>query len=174
MRPDDEGYDEARTVWNAMIDERQAVTVRCAGGAVEDDALTIDLSPVKSVRVDPDAKTARVEPAVVLEELDHETQQFGLARPVRYNSTTGIAGLTLGGGGGWLSRKHGLTGDTLISAHVVTADGELGHANLVPEDVGDRQATYGENYDRLVQVKNEWDPENRFRLTHNVEPRAEA
>ncbi|MFD1684850.1 FAD-binding oxidoreductase [Halobellus litoreus] len=158
LRPDDEGYDEARAVWNAMIDERPAFIVRCAGvadvisavtfakehdlpisvkggghniagRAVEDDALMMDLSPMKSVRVDPDAKTARVEPGVVLNELDHETQAFGLATPVGYNSTTGIAGLTLGGGWGWLSRKHGLTVDNLISADVVTADGELVHAS---------------------------------------------
>ena len=158
VRPDDKGYDEARTVWNAMIDEHPAFIVRCAGvadvisavtfakehhhsisvkggghniagRAVEDDALMVDLSPMKSVRVDPDAKTARVEPGVVLNELDHETQAFGLATPVGYNSTTGIAGLTLGGGWGWLSRKHGLTVDNLISADVVTADGELAHAS---------------------------------------------
>jgi hypothetical protein len=89
----------------------------------------IDLSPMKSVRVDPKAKTARVEPGVVLNELDHETQAFGLATSAGYNSTTGIAGLTLGGGWGWLSRKHGLTVDNLISADVVTADAELVHAS---------------------------------------------
>nr|WP_235728482.1 FAD-binding oxidoreductase [Halosimplex carlsbadense] len=100
-----------------------------AGRAVEDDALLIDLSPMKSVRVDPDAKTARVEPGVVLNELDHETQAFGLATPVGYNSTTGIAGLTLGGGWGWLSRKHGLTVDNLLSVDIVTAQGELVHAS---------------------------------------------
>ncbi|MEA5387382.1 FAD-binding oxidoreductase [Haloarculaceae archaeon H-GB11] len=100
-----------------------------AGRAVEDDALMIDLSPMKSVRVDPDAKTARVEPGVVLNELDHETQAFGLATPAGYNSTTGVAGLTLGGGWGWLSRKHGLTVDNLLSADVVTAQGELVHAS---------------------------------------------
>jgi FAD/FMN-containing dehydrogenase len=69
-----------------------------AGRAVKDDALTIDLSPMNAVRVDPDAQTGRVEPGVVLNEFDHETQAFGLATPVGYNSTTGIAGLTLGGG----------------------------------------------------------------------------
>nr|WP_199722675.1 FAD-binding oxidoreductase [Haloplanus aerogenes] len=100
-----------------------------AGRAVEDDALMIDLSPMNSIRVDPDAKTARVEPGVVLSELDHETQAFGLATPVGYNSTTGIAGLTLGGGWGWLSRKFGLTVDNLVSADVVTAEGELVHAS---------------------------------------------
>jgi len=158
IRPDDEGYDEARSVWNAMIDKHPALIVQCAGTAdvinavefgkeqdmlisvkggghniagraVEDDALMIDLSPMKSVRVDPDAKTARVEPGVVLNELDHETQQFGLATPVGYNSTTGVAGLTVGGGWGWLSRKYGLTVDNLLSADVVTANGELVHAS---------------------------------------------
>ena len=158
LRPDDEGYEEARTVWNAMIDRYPALIVRCAGAAdvigavtfarehhlpisvkggghniagraVDDDALTIDLSRMKSVRVDPDARTARVEPGVVLSELDHETQAFGLATPVGYNSTTGIAGLTLGGGWGWLSRRDGLTVDNLLSADVVTAEGELVHAS---------------------------------------------
>jgi hypothetical protein len=158
LQPGDDGYDEARTVWNAMVDEQPTLIVRCAGTAdvisavvfakehdhrisvkggghniagraVEDDALMIDVSPMNSVRVDPDAKTARVEPGVVLNELDHETQAFGLATPVGYNSTTGIAGLTLGGGWGWLSRKHGLTVDNLISADVVTADAELVHAS---------------------------------------------
>ncbi len=158
LRPDNEGYDEARTVWNGMVDKHPALIVQCAGTAdiisavtfakeqdipisvkggghniagraVEDDALMIDLSPMKSVRVDPDAKTARVEPGVVLNELDHETQAFGLATPAGYNSTTGIAGLTLGGGWGWLSRKHGLTVDNLLSADVVIAQGELVHAS---------------------------------------------
>jgi FAD/FMN-containing dehydrogenase len=156
--PDDEGYDEARSVWNGMIDKHPALIVRCAGTAdvistvrfaeehglpisvkggghniagraVEDDALMVDLSQMDAVRVDPDAKTARVEPGVVLNELDHETQAFGLATPAGYNSTTGIAGLTLGGGWGWLSRKYGLTVDNLISADVVTAEGELVHAS---------------------------------------------
>ncbi|MFC6955493.1 FAD-binding oxidoreductase [Halorubellus litoreus] len=158
IRPGDEGYDEARTVWNAMIDEHPALVAQCAGPAdviaavkfarehdhtisvkggghniagraVQDDAFMIDLSRMNAVRVDPDAKTARVEPGVVLNELDHETQAFGLATPAGYNSTTGVAGLTLGGGWGWLSRKHGLTVDNLISADVVTADGELVHAS---------------------------------------------
>ena len=158
LRPDDEGYDEARTVWNGMIDEHPALIAQCAGvadvisavrfardhryaisvkggghniagRAVQDDAFMIDLSGMDAVRVDPDAKTARVEPGVVLGELDHETQAFGLATPAGYNSTTGVAGLTLGGGWGWLSRKHGLTVDNLVSADVVTADGELVHAS---------------------------------------------
>jgi len=158
LRPGDAGYDDARTVWNAMIDRRPALVAQCAGTAdvmtavdfarehdlllavkggghniagngVCDDGLVVDLSGMKSVRVDPDSQTARVEPGVTLGELDHETQAFGLATPVGYNSTTGVAGLTLGGGFGWLSRKYGLTIDNLRSADVVTAAGDLVHAS---------------------------------------------
>jgi FAD/FMN-containing dehydrogenase len=148
----DEGYDAARQVWNAMIDRKPGVIVRCAdasdvraavdfardmnallavrggghniaGSAVCDGGVMIDLSLMKSVQVDPAACTARVEPGVTLGELDRETQAFGLVTPTGINSTTGIAGLTLGGGFGWISRKFGLTIDNLISADVVTADG---------------------------------------------------
>ena len=152
--PGDAGYDEARSLWNAMIDKRPAAIVRAAGAAdvmqtvklasqhnlllavrggghniagnaVCDGGLMLDLSLMRSVRVDPAARTARVEPGARLGDLDKETQAFGLATPVGINSTTGVAGLTLGGGFGWLSRKHGLTIDNLISADVVTAQGEL-------------------------------------------------
>lgn len=152
--PGDAGYDEARTLWNAMIDKRPAAIVRAAGAsdvlqtvrlasqhnlllavrggghniagnAVCEGGLMLDLSLMRSVRVDPAARTARVEPGARLGDLDKEAQAFGLATPVGINSTTGIAGLTLGGGFGWLSRKFGLTIDNLISADVVTAKGEL-------------------------------------------------
>ncbi|WP_318567189.1 FAD-binding oxidoreductase [Salinigranum marinum] len=158
LSEDEEAYDEARSVWNGMIDRRPAIIARVAGtadvvkavnvarehdllvsvkgaghniagNAVCDDGLMIDLSRMKSVQVDPGEKIARVEPGVVLSEFDHEAQAFGLATPVGYNSTTGIAGLTLGGGFGWLSRKHGLTADNLLSADVVTAAGEFVHAS---------------------------------------------
>ncbi|WP_256300892.1 FAD-binding oxidoreductase [Haloarchaeobius salinus] len=158
LLPDDDGYHEARQVWNAMIDRRPALVVQCAGPAdvqaavnyaretdqlvsvksgghniagtaVGEDAVMLDLSGMNSVRVDPDARTVRVEPGAVLNELDHETQAHGLAVPVGYNSTTGIAGLALGGGFGWLSRTYGLTCDNLLSADVVTAAGELVHAS---------------------------------------------
>jgi len=152
--PGDAGYDDARTIWNAMIDKRPAAIVRAAGAsdvlqtvrlaskhglllavrggghniagnAVCDGGLMLDLSLMRSVRVDPAARTARIEPGAKLSDLDKESQSFGLATPVGINSTTGVAGLTLGGGFGWLSRKHGLTIDNLISADVVSSEGEL-------------------------------------------------
>src|SRR5262245_31436942 len=156
--PGDAGYDEARTLWNAMIDRKPAAIVRAAGAsdviqtvklaaqhglllavrggghniagnAVCEGGLMLDLSPMKSVRVNPSSRTVRVEPGARLADLDKETQAFGLATPVGINSTTGVAGLILGGGFGWLSRKLGLSVDNLISADVVTAKGELLHAS---------------------------------------------
>lgn len=156
--PGEPGYDQARTLWNAMIDRHPAAVLRAAGAADVKRAvklasehglllavrggghhiagnssceggLLLDLSPMKSVRIDPVARTARVEPGVTLGELDKEAQAFGLATPLGINSTTGVAGLTLGGGFGWLSRKHGLTVDNLLAVDVVTAEGELLHAS---------------------------------------------
>jgi FAD/FMN-containing dehydrogenase len=156
--PGEAGYDEARTLWNAMIDKRPAAVVRAAGAsdviqtvrlaarhglllsvrggghniagnAVCEGGLMLDLSRMGSVRVDPAARIARVEPGARLADLDKETQAFGLATPVGINSTTGVAGLTLGGGFGWLSRTYGLTVDNLLSADVVTAAGELVRAS---------------------------------------------
>ena len=156
--PDEAGYDEARTIWNAMIDRHPGAAVRCkgaadimravtfarehgvvlavragghniAGNAVCEGGLLLDLSLMRGVRVDPLRRTARVEPGATLGDLDRETQAFGLATPLGINSTTGVAGLTLGGGFGWLSRKFGLTVDNLISADVVTADGMLVQAS---------------------------------------------
>ena len=154
LLPGEPGYDEVRTIWNAMIDKRPGLIVRCAGAAdvlqairfgldhglliavkgaghniagsaVCDGGLMLDLSPMKSVHVDPKNRTARVEPGVTLGEFDREAQAFGLATPLGINSTTGVAGLTLGGGFGWLSRSFGHSIDNLISADVVTARGEL-------------------------------------------------
>jgi FAD/FMN-containing dehydrogenase len=154
LLPDDAGFDEARSIWNAMIDRRPAMILRCAGvadvrrgvafardnglplairggghniagSALCDDGLVLDFSLMKSVRIDPFARHAYVEPGATLADFDHEAQAFGLATPLGINSTTGVAGLTLGGGFGWLSRKYGMTVDNLVSADVVTADGEL-------------------------------------------------
>ncbi len=152
--PGDADYEKSRSLWNAMIDRRPKLVVRAAGAAdviravsfsreqdlplavrggghniagnaVCDGGLMIDLSPMRSVRVDPARRTAHVEPGVLLGDFDREAQAFGLATPLGINSTTGVAGLTLGGGFGWLSRKFGLTVDNLLSADVVTADGKL-------------------------------------------------
>jgi FAD/FMN-containing dehydrogenase len=158
VTPSDSDYDEQRTIWNAMIDKRPGLIVRCAGAAdvarcvdfarernilvsvrgaghniagnsIGDGALLIDLSAMKSVRVNLDRKSVRLEPGVTLGDLDSETQQYGMAVPVGINSTTGVGGLTLGGGFGWLTRKYGLTVDNLISADVVTAEGKLVQAS---------------------------------------------
>jgi FAD/FMN-containing dehydrogenase len=158
IRPTDTDYDEARSIWNAMIDRRPALIARCsgtadvieavkfarenklllavrggghnvAGNAVCDDGLVIDLSEMKGIHVDPINRTARAQPGVTWGELDHETQAFGLATPGGIVSDTGIAGLTLGGGFGWLTRKLGFTCDNLCSADVVTADGNLVRAS---------------------------------------------
>jgi FAD/FMN-containing dehydrogenase len=156
--PGDEGYDEARTIWNAMIDKRPALVVRCreatdvqkavvfardrnlllsikggghniAGSALCDGGLVIDLSAMNAVRVDERARRATVEAGATLGDVDRETQKHGLAVPTGINSTTGVAGLTLGGGFGWFSRKAGMTCDNVVSAEVVTADGKLVRAS---------------------------------------------
>ncbi len=150
--PTESNYDEVRQIWNGMIDRKPSLIARCkstddvvmavnfardngqllsvrggghniAGNAVCDNGVMIDLSLLTQVRVDENAKRAFVEPGCTLGDLDEATQKYGLATPVGINSTTGIAGLTLGGGFGWLSRKYGMTIDNLVSANVVTADG---------------------------------------------------
>jgi FAD/FMN-containing dehydrogenase len=154
LKPGDAEYDGARRIWNAMVDKRPALIARCtgaadvmaavafarqqnlplavrggghniAGSALCDGGLVIDLSAMRSVRVDAKAKRAVVAAGATLGDVDHETQAFGLAAPLGINSTTGVAGLTLGGGFGWLSRRLGLSIDSLLSADVVTADGRL-------------------------------------------------
>ncbi len=158
LTPGDPGYDPARTIWNGMIDRRPALIVRCAGvsdvrhavafgrdqkltvavrggghhiagNAVCDGGIMVDLSQMRSVQIDPARRRAVVEPGATLRDFDHEAQAFGLATPLGINSTTGVAGLTLGGGFGWLSRKFGMTVDNLLSADVVTADGTLVQAS---------------------------------------------
>jgi FAD/FMN-containing dehydrogenase len=154
IRPSDAGYDDARTIWNAMIDKYPALIARCkntddviqavnlardhnlllsvrgsghnvAGNAVCDGGLMIDLTLMKDIHVDLESGTATAQPGVVFGEMDRATQPYGLAVPGGIVSETGIAGLTLGGGFGWLTRKYGFTCDNLISAEVVTADGRL-------------------------------------------------
>jgi FAD/FMN-containing dehydrogenase len=154
LAPADAAYEEARQIFNAMIDNRPALIARCTGAAdvvacvqfakangllvsarggghnasgkaVVDGGLMIDLSPMKGCRVDPVRRLVRAEPGLILSEFDHECQAFGLATTMGVLSTTGIAGLTLGGGFGWLSGKFGLACDNLLSADVVTADGRL-------------------------------------------------
>src|SRR5262245_25924306 len=158
VRPGDASYDADRRVWNGAIDRRPALIARCtgvadvraavgfahehelvvavrggghnvAGTAVCDGGIVIDLSPMKGMRVDPRSRVARAQPGLLWGDFDHETQPFGLATTGGIVSHTGIAGLTLGGGLGWLMRRHGLTADNLLSADVVTADGALVRAS---------------------------------------------
>jgi FAD/FMN-containing dehydrogenase len=156
--PSDAGYDEHRKVWNGSIDRRPAVISRCAGVAdvrssvrfarehglvvavragghsfpglsVCDNGMVIDLAPMKGVRVDPDARTVRAQAGVLLGELDRETQAFDMVVPAGIVTHTGLAGLTLGGGIGWIMRKYGLTIDQLTAVDLVTADGEFVRAS---------------------------------------------
>lgn len=154
LRPGDDGYDASRRVWNGMIDRKPALIARCtgvadviaavnfareqnlllavrggghnvAGSAVCDGGLMIDLSPMQGIRVDPARQTARAQAGVTWGTFDRETQAFGLATTGGQVSTTGIAGLTLGGGVGWLMRKYGLVVDNLLSVDLVTAEGQF-------------------------------------------------
>ena len=146
-------YTEARKIWNAMIDKNPAIIVQCinsddvsnsiifakengleitvkgaghniAGNCICDDGIMIDFSKMKNVKVESDKKLAYVQPGATLADFDAAAQEHGLATPVGINSTTGIAGLTLGGGFGWLTRLYGMTVDNLVSAEVITADGK--------------------------------------------------
>ncbi|RJG11502.1 FAD-binding oxidoreductase [Massilia cavernae] len=156
LLPGEPEYDEARKIWNAMIDKRPAMIVRCAGSAdvraavnfardhglqlavrggghniagsaLVNDGLVIDLSRMRSVQVAPHEMRAWVEGGATLGDVDHEAQSYGLATPFGINSTTGVGGLTLGGGFGWLTRMYGLAIDNLVSADIVIANGERLH-----------------------------------------------
>jgi FAD/FMN-containing dehydrogenase len=158
ISPDDPEFDDARAIYNAMIDKQPQLIARCenvadvlaavefgrehgletavrsgghngAGLATVDDGLVIDLSEMTGIRVDPEAQTAHVEPGCTWGDVDHATHAFGLATVSGIISTTGVGGLTLGGGHGYLTRKYGLTIDNLVSADVVLADGRLVHAS---------------------------------------------
>src|SRR5215831_2364067 len=155
---DDAGYDEARRVWNGIIDRRPAAVIRCtgnadviaaigfarehglpvsvrggghnvAGTAVAEGALVLDLGPMKNVSVHLDRMTVRAGGGATLGDVDHETQAFALGTPFGVVSKTGIAGLTLHGGMGFLTRRLGLSCDNLVAADVVTADGKLVHTD---------------------------------------------
>ena len=158
----DDAYHEARKVWNATVDRRPALIARClsdsdvqaavrfaaahrmllsvrggghhiAGNAVAEGGLMIDLSGMRAISVDPATRTAKVAAGALLSDFDRAAQAHGLATPLGINSTTGVAGLTLGGGFGWLTRHHGLTIDNLLSATVVTADGTLHTASAASQ-----------------------------------------
>ena len=158
IRPGDAGYDEARQVWNAMIDRRPAIIARCrqtsdvvaavslarrdgleigircgghsvVGHAVPEGGLMIDLTPMGAVRVDPERQRAWVQGGALLSALDAATQPYGLATTAGNVSHTGVGGLTLGGGMGWLARQHGLTCDNVTSCEMVTAAGEVVRAS---------------------------------------------
>jgi len=153
LLPSDDGYDVARTVWNATVDRRPAVIVQCsgttdvvhavnfardqglvlavrggghniAGSAICQDGLVIDMSLLRAVSIEEPSRVAWVCAGATLADFDHEAQGSGMATPLGINSTTGVAGLTLGGGFGWLTRKYGMTVDNLLGAKVVTADGQ--------------------------------------------------
>ena len=152
--PDDSAYDEARSIWNGMFDKKPAIIARClnasdvassvnfarahdlliavkggghnsAGNAVCDDGMVIDLSLMQKVDVDPESGTASVEGGCLLSAVDEATQEHGMAVSAGIISHTGVGGLTLGGGFGWISRKHGLSVDNLLSVELVTAEGEM-------------------------------------------------
>ena len=164
IQPSDPDYEEARRVYNGMIDRRPRLVARCADAAdviaavnfaqenglvaairggghnvagfgTVDDGIVIDLSGMRSVRVDPANRTVRAEGGCTWGDVDHASHAFGLAVPCGIISTTGVGGLTLGGGMGYLTRKYGLTVDNLISADVVTADGSLVTSSADQNDV---------------------------------------
>src|SRR5215216_7965771 len=164
LRPEDAGYEDARKVWNGSINRLPALIARCAGVAdviaavkfakdkgllvavrggghsypglsVCDGGLVIDLSLMKGIRVDPEARTVRAQAGVLVGELDRETQAFGCAVPAGFISHTGMAGLTLGGGIGFTMRKLGLTIDNLLSVDLITAEGDFVKAG--EQDNGD-------------------------------------
>ena len=162
LRDGDPAYEEARRVWNATVDRRPALIVRCltdsdvqaavrfaavhrmllsvrggghhiAGNAVAQGGLMLDLSGMRTIRIDAANRRARIGPGVLLADFDREAQAHGLATPLGINSTTGVAGLTLGGGFGWLTRRHGMTIDNLLGATVVTSDGVVHAASATSE-----------------------------------------
>ncbi len=162
LKAGDAGYDDARKVWNGTVDRRPALIARCmndgdvqaavrfaaehqmllsvragghhiAGNAVAEGGLMIDLSGMRSISIDVAERTARVSAGALLGDFDQAAQAHGLATPLGINSTTGVAGLTLGGGFGWLTRRHGMTIDNLLGATIVTADGVVRQVSATSE-----------------------------------------
>ncbi|MGI8999215.1 MAG: FAD-binding oxidoreductase, partial [Candidatus Limnocylindria bacterium] len=162
LLPEDDGYEATRTVWNAMHDRRPAVILRpratgdvavalafarehqlpvalrggghsVAGHGTVEGGLLIDHALMREVEVDPDQRIVRAQPGATLADMDRATQQRGLAVPIGVISATEIAGLTLGGGVGWLTRAHGLTIDSLVATELVTADGSVVRASMDAE-----------------------------------------
>jgi FAD/FMN-containing dehydrogenase len=226
IQPGDQRYDTVRKLYNGMIDRRPRAIALCAdvadvitavrfarehallfavrsgghnGGGLGscDNGFMIDLSRMKGVRVDPERCTARVEGGCTWGDVDHATHAFGLATPSGIVSTTGVGGLTLGGGLGYLTRKFGLAIDNLIGADLVLADGSFvtvsaeehpdlfwairgGGGNfgvvtsflfrLHPDDLV--KESYRDNCDRLAMVKAKYDPTNLFRINQNIQPAA--
>lgn len=207
IRPADTGYDEHRKVRNGSIDRHPGLIARCTGVAdvmvavrfarkhelltavrggghsfpglsVCDGGIVIDLGSMKGMRVDPEGRTVRAQAGVLLGELDRETQAFGLAAPAGIVSHTGIAGLTLGGGTGWIQRKYGLTIDNLQSVDLVTAQGEFLKASATENSDlfwgvrggGGNLGIVTEFEYRLNPLKRKYDPSNFFRLNQNIAP----
>lgn len=177
IQPDEDTYNETRSVWNRVIDRHPALITQCsgtadviaavnfalehdleiavrgghnvAGTAVCDDGIVIDLSAMRAVWVDPFTRTARVQGGALWGDVDHEAQVHGLATTGGIVSHTGVAGLILGGGIGWLMCKHGLTIDNLLSADVVTADGELIRASETEQIAAN---AYSSKYRRTLPI----------------------
>jgi FAD/FMN-containing dehydrogenase len=188
LSPGDAGYDLARRVWNAAIDKHPALIVRCldardviaavtiaretgltvavrsgghnvAGRSVCDGGIVIDLSSMKGIRVDPSERIAQAQAGLRLGEFDRETQAFGLATTLGAASDTGITGLTLGGGYGWLNGRFGLACDNVRSLDIVTADGELLRANATQqEDLFWAMRGAGENFGVVTSLEYELHP----------------
>jgi len=171
-----------------------------SGLAVCDGGLMLDMSLMRGVWVDPTTRTARAQAGCLLGDVDRETQLHGLATVLGFISNTGIAGLTLGGGFGYITRRFGWSCDNVLSMDVVTADGRVllaserengdlewartawqemrrfstggTYINFLTEEEGEERirAAYGKNYERLIEVKTKWDPENLFRMNKNIKP----
>ena len=201
IQPNDEGYDDARSLYNAMIDKRPRLITRCAdvadvmtavhfgrdnnllfairGGGHNgpglgscDDGLVIDLSAMKGVRVDPENRTVRVGPGHTQGDMDHASHAFGLAVPAGIVSTTGIGGFTIDPDPSKAGALTTWAKEYWEAVHPYTMGGA--YVNFMMEEGEERvKATCGDNYERLVEVKNKYDPANLFRVNQNIKPTAQ-